>query len=225
MKKIIIISTTLLSLIQTVSLGQTEMLNSQYLFEKTFITPANFQQEEKLRVFMNHQSSTGQGRGGKEYIYSAAANYKANEKSLVGINVVSNQFGQENSLMGYMNYTYNILIAENATLSNGIGFGFQQYRLNLDDAQGGTVIDPTVTGNIYSSKFDFRLGATALINKKTYFGVSFDNILSNYNNQSEKEVNYTPASFRRINMTFMAGNSHRLDRDFDVHYELSLIHI
>lgn len=206
-------------MIQAICLGQTEMLNSQYLFEKTFVTPANYSQEEKLRTFMNYQTSSGRQRAGKEHMYSLAANYKINEKSLVGINVVNSKFGQESSLFGYMNYTYNLKMTENSFLSNGFGFGFQQYRLDMTGEQGVDPNDPLEGQNIYSSKFDFRIGTTAVINRRTYFGVAFDNVLSRYNNQNENDVNYLPVSFRRINMTFMAGNKHKLDSDFDLHYE------
>lgn len=201
-------------------LGQTDMLGSQYIFEKTFVTPANYTQEDKFRIFTNYQTSTGRERAGREYVYSLAANFKAdNDKSLVGINLVNTKFGQESTLLGYMNYTYNLKMTEHAVLSNGFGLGFQQYRLNLDGAEGAVGIDPALRGNIYSSKFDFRIGSTAVLHKKTYFGIAFDNVLSRYNNQTENEQDYLPVSFKRINMTFMAGNRHRLDREFDLRYE------
>lgn len=206
-------------MLQALCWAQTDMLNSQYLFEKTFVTPANYSQKDKLRAFANYQTANGKDRGGKEYIYSMAINYKASEKNLVGINLVSNRFGQENSLLGYVNYTYNLKMSESSYLSNGLGFGFQQYRLNLNRQQSVNPNDPVVNGNIYSSKFDFRLGTTAVINDRTYFGIAFDNILSRYNNQNENDVNYLPSNFRRINMTAMVGNKHKLDADFDVNYE------
>lgn len=217
MKKLNLI--ILFALIQTVCQGQTDLLNSQYLFDKTFATPANFSQQEKFKAFTNYQYSSGRERAGSEYLYSLAANYKANEKNSVGINIVNGRFGQEATFLGYVNYTYNLKMSENAYLSNGFGFGFQQYRLNLNDALGVNQTDPVFKGSIYSSKFDFRIGSTAVVNKKLFFGVAFDNVLSRYNNQSENEVNYLPTSFRRINMTFMAGNSHELQSDLDVNYE------
>lgn len=206
-------------MIQALCLGQTDLLNSQYLFEKTFVTPANYSQEETLRTFMNYQTSSGKARADKEYMFSLAANYKVNEKSLVGINIVNSVFGPESSLFGYMNYTYNLKLTENSYLSNGFGFGFQQYRMNINGAEGVNPNDPLSGSNIYASKFDFRIGTTAVINKRTHFGVAFDNVLSRYNNQNERDVNYLPVSFRRINMTLMAGNKHKLDSDFDLHYE------
>lgn len=208
-----------MSMVQALCFAQTDMFNSQYVFEKTFITPANFTQQEKLKAFANYQTTSGNDRGGEEYIYSLAGNYKLNEKSLFGVNIVNSKFGQESSLLGYLNYTYNLLINDNAYLSNGFGFGFQQYRLNLREAIGVDPNDPLNSGNIYSSKFDFRLGSTVVINKRTYFGVSFDNVLSRYNNQNETDVNYLPNNFRRINMTFMMGNRNSLDADIDVIYE------
>ncbi len=201
-------------------LAQTEMLNSQYIFEKTFVTPANYMQDEKFRVFTNYQTSTGQERAGREYIYSLAANFKAdNDKSLVGLNLVNTKFGQESTLLGYLNYTYNLKLTENAILSNGFGLGFQQYRLDLEGAEGTMGIDPALKGNIYSSKFDFRIGSTAVLHKKTYFGLAFDNVLSRYNNQTNNELDYLPVSFKRINMTFMAGNRTGINPDFDIRYE------
>lgn len=202
------------------SFAQTEMLNSQYLFEKTFVTPANFSQEETLRVFMNYQSTQGRERAGENSLYSLAANYRMkNQKSLIGVNLVNNKFGPEGTLMGYLNYTYNIQLSDDSYISNGFGLGFQQYRLDLSNAEGVIVSDPSLSGNIYSSKFDFRIGATAVLKKTGYVGVSFDNVLSRYNNQNDVAQDYLPASFKRINMAIMAGNRTALDDEFDLTYE------
>lgn len=200
--------------------GQTEMLNSQYLFDKTFVSPANFSQDETLRVYMNHQSAAGRDRAGGEYMYSAAVNYRAdNDRNLVGLNLVSSRFGDETSLVGYVNYTFNLRLTDNAILSNGVGIGFQQYRLNLENVQGPIAVDPLVGDNIFSSKFDFRMGTTAVINQHAFLGIAFDNILSRYNNQEQGAVDYLPASFKRMNMTFMAGNGHAIDQGLDLKYE------
>lgn len=202
------------------SFAQTEMLNSQYLFEKTFVTPANFSQEETLRIFMNYQSTQGRERAGENSLYSLAANYRMkNQKSLIGVNLVNNKFGPEGTLMGYLNYTYNIQLSDDSYISNGFGLGFQQYRLDLSNSEGVIISDPSLSGNIYSSKFDFRIGATAVLKKTGYVGVSFDNVLSRYNNQNDVAQDYLPASFKRINMTIMAGNKTALDNEFDLTYE------
>lgn len=208
------------SLIQAICLGQTEMFNSQYLLDKTFVTPANFDQEDKLKVYMNFQNASGKERSGKENMYSASANYRLpNGKNYLGANLVRSKFGFENSTLAYVNYTHNITVNENAILSNGIGFGVQQYRLGLSDAIGVNPNDPAYKGDIYSSKFDMRLGITALLNKRSFFGVAFDNILSKYNNQNSIEDQYLPANFRRINMILMAGSKSQIASDLTLSYE------
>lgn len=202
------------------SYAQTEMLNSQYIFDKTFVTPANFSQQETLRLFTNYQTTQGKQRAGGQNLYSLAANYRLkNKKSLIGVNLVNNKFGPEGTMVGYLNYTYNIKISDDSYISNGVGLGFQQYRLDLSNAEGMTLGDPSLTGDIYSSKFDFRIGATAVIKQHGYFGVSFDNILSRYNNQNDQAVDYLPESFKRINMVLLAGNRSALDEEFDLVYE------
>ena len=64
------------------SYAQTEMLNSQYIFDKTFVTPANFSQQETLRLFTNYQTTQGKQRAGGQNLYSLAANYRLKNKAL-----------------------------------------------------------------------------------------------------------------------------------------------
>ena len=188
------------------SKAQLEMQGSQFILDKTFINPAFMGTESQAMVDVQYQAiSGGQGTGSKAYTLSVGGNINLPKvKSSIGINAVKNTFGNDSYTVGYGNYVYHLPVSETMVLSSSIGVGIQQFDINLSDLVTIKEGDPLAKRNIYSSKFDARFGVVGSINKKYYFGLSFDNILSLYTNK-DSYSNQVPATFRKINMYAIVG--------------------
>ncbi|MFA4869915.1 MAG: PorP/SprF family type IX secretion system membrane protein [Pedobacter sp.] len=205
MKKILLLSSILICSISQHIYAQIEMQGSQFIFDKTFINPAFSGIDGHINANLHYQLNEVNQGTGKSHTISASGNIPMPKvKSSLGLNIVRSVFGYDSYTMGYGNYVYHLPVSENTVLSSGISFGVQQFDINVLNSTTIVENDPLAARNIYSSKFDARFGIVGTFSKKYYVGLSFDNILSLYDNK-DSYYNQIPNTFRKINMYLIGG--------------------
>jgi type IX secretion system PorP/SprF family membrane protein len=186
--------------------AQADLQGSQYIFNKTYINPAFSGAEGPLNANIFYQvNDPGIGTiKNTNTISSAVDGLFPNKHSAWGLNFVKSRFGNDSYTVANVNYAYHLNLSEDLTLSSGLGLGFQQFNIDLLNAQTVSPNDPVSGNNVYSSKSDARAGFRLQYQSKYYGGISFDNLLSIYSSRDDFK-NSVPQMFRRISMYGIIG--------------------
>ncbi|HTN20786.1 MAG TPA: PorP/SprF family type IX secretion system membrane protein [Pelobium sp.] len=206
-----IVAVLLLTASVNLLFAQEDLQGGQFIFDKTFINPAFSGLDNKLETDLHYQMLGGGQATNNAYVISAGANIQLEKaKSGMGINVIRSTFGNDNYTVGYINYAYHLKVSEQTMLSSSLSLGIQQYDIDLSGAITSENNDPLAQSSVYNSRLNGRFGFLASIEKKYYFGASFDNIFSQYKNRDDFD-NATPSAYRRISMYLLAGVNMQYD--------------
>lgn len=167
---------------------------SQYMFNGLYINPAYAGYRESWNVNMFYRNQWA-GFPGAPKTFSAAADGAVNDGRVgLGLQVMNDQIGAQNSTSMYGNYAYRIPMDEygDKTLSIGIGAGFIQQRLKIDALSPASQTDPLLLNSRRTSMMpDARVGVF-YNSTRIFAGLSADNLLTGEFQKSDGLKNYLP---------------------------------
>lgn len=179
MKKILL-SILLFFSLASVLTAQDEAVYSHYNIAPILINPAVAGFENAHQIQFNART---QWTGFPDAPLTVGAIYNGPIGDIfgVGLGVSSESAAQITRLRGKLNFAFRLPLSENFML--GTGFSAEYQRLQLDNAvassnfyqQGDQVVEGAIEGQ---EEFDASLGFWGLLNERTYFGLSFTNLVN-----------------------------------------------
>jgi type IX secretion system PorP/SprF family membrane protein len=174
--------------------SQQDVQFSQYMFNGLYINPAyaGYREQWNVNVFYRTQWA---GFPGAPKTFSAAADGTVNDGRVgLGLQVINDKLGAQNTTALYGSYAYRIPMDESGerTLAFGIGAGFMQQRLDM------SALDPATQNDAFlmnAKKTAFMPDARVGIfynSERIYAGVSADNLITNTFQKSDGLKTYLP---------------------------------
>mgnify|MGYP006155477539 CR=1 FL=1 len=179
MKKILLVCFVLLANTYC-ALAQQDAQYSQYMFNSLVINPgyAGYKQTLNASGLYRLQWVGVEGAPTTQSLVLDGSFF--DDKIGLGLTVVKDKIGLQDLTSTFLNAAYKVTVSNGATLSFGIGAGFNQYKFNTGNAQTDDPNDPTYAlGQGAFSTPDLRTGVHYSTDR-FYAGLSVTNMFSSF---------------------------------------------
>ena len=181
MKRLILLTIGLLSLLIKPVKAQQDAQFSQYMFNGIYINPAYAGYREQLNIHSFYRNQWT-GINGSPKTISIAVDAIANDGNVgLALQLSSDRLGAQRNLAGYANYAYRIRLNADGSSRLALGIGAGAVQLGID----GSLLDPNKPESDQPSGIqnaivpDARAGVF-YANNRFYAGFSADNLVSQY---------------------------------------------